>query len=136
MDVSHYYISLEMTILSLCRFWLRPISKWPPTEIRRHFSKVGPRQFFSLTSNEVNKTIKPWSPFDGHRSQIFYPTINKILLDFFFLLIRSYFCGDKIVKNNIIFCTSILPLGAILDIVDMSQNAIFQKIQFFSFFCI
>ena len=55
-----------MTILPLSRFWLRLMSKWPPTEFRPHFSEVGPRQIFSLTSNEVNKTIKPWSPLHGH----------------------------------------------------------------------
>ena len=67
-DVSHYYIGLEMIILPLRRFRLRPISKWPPTEFRPHFSEVGPRQILSLTSNEVNKTIKPCSPFYGHGS--------------------------------------------------------------------
>ena len=65
-----------MTILPLSRFRLRPISKWPPTEFRPHFSEDGPRQILSLTSNEVNKTIKPWSPFHGHGSWTFYPTTN------------------------------------------------------------
>ena len=51
-----------MTILQLYRF-------------RLHFSEVGPRQILSLTSNEVNKTIKPWSPFQGHGSWTFYPTV-------------------------------------------------------------
>ena len=30
-----------------------------------------------LTSNEVNKTKKPWSPFHGHGSYIFHPTTNR-----------------------------------------------------------
>ena len=46
----------------------RPILKWPPTEFRPDFSEVGPRQIFTLTSNEMNKTIKPWSHFHGHGS--------------------------------------------------------------------
>ena len=65
-----------MPILQLCPFRLRPISKWPPTEFRPHFSEVAPLQILSLLSNEVNKTIKPWSPFHGHGSSIFYPTIH------------------------------------------------------------
>ena len=40
----------------------------------RQFSEEGPRQILSLTSNEVTKTIKPWSPFHSHRSYIFYRT--------------------------------------------------------------
>ena len=64
-----------MTIFPLCRLRLRSISKWPPTEFRPHFSEVGPRQILSLTSNEVNKTMKRWSPFHVHGSYIFYPTM-------------------------------------------------------------
>ena len=37
-----------------------------PTEFRPHFSEVGPRQIFSLTPNEVNKTIKLCSLLHGH----------------------------------------------------------------------
>ena len=60
--------------------------------------------------------------------------LNQILLYLvFFLSIRSYICGDKIVKK-IKFCSSILPRRAILDIVDMSQNDFFQNCQFFPFF--
>ena len=66
-----------------------PISKWPPTEFRPHFSEVGPRQIMSLTSYEMNKTIKPWSPFHGHGSWIFYPTICGTALAWF----RSYLTG-------------------------------------------
>ena len=63
-----------MTILPLCRFRLRSILKWPPTEFRLLFSKVGPRQNFSLTSNEVNKTIKP---FYGHKNSNLSPTTRS-----------------------------------------------------------
>ena len=57
-----------MTILPLYRFQLQPILEWPRTEFRQHLSEVDPRQILSLTSNEVNKTVKPWSPFHGHGS--------------------------------------------------------------------
>ena len=65
---SYPWLLLEMTILPLCQFRLQPISKWPPTEFRPNFFEVGPLKMFSLTYNEMNKTIKPWSPFPGHGS--------------------------------------------------------------------
>ena len=52
---------------------------WPTTEFRPHFFEVGPRQIFSLTPNEVNKTIIPCCPFHGHGIQIFYPTRAPML---------------------------------------------------------
>ena len=55
------------------------------------------------------------------------------IVGFSFLLMRSYICEDEIVKNYIIF-TSILPLRAILDIVNMSQSAIIFKFSFFFIF--
>ena len=66
-----------MTFLPLCQFRLGPISKWLSKKFRPQFSGLGPLQIFSLTSNEVDKTIKPWSPGIMGSAQIGHSVHNR-----------------------------------------------------------